>query len=82
MSLPIPYDQHVASVHGAGTGVAIALPSMVSTDTIVAVVQHERAAAGTSIVGLDPGAFTAANGSMSSASVSTADKIVCVVFVR
>jgi hypothetical protein len=82
MSLPIPIDHSIAPAHGAGTGVAIAVPGLLSTDTLLAVISTDKGDAGITVAGHNPGAFTAASGSMSSATVDTAGKTLCVVFSR
>lgn len=67
-------EHSIGSAYGAGTGVAVEIDGIKAGSTILAVVTKSPTSG--NAVGRDPAAFTAADGSISSASIATTGLIV------
>lgn len=67
-------EHSIGSAYGAGTSVAVEIDGIKSGSTILAVITKSPTSG--NAVGRDPAAFTAADGSISSGSISTTGLIV------
>ncbi len=76
-SFVLPASHAVAEVNGAGTGVAIPC-GIDAGDTLLAVIQVADA----TCTGLNPAAFTVAQGSVQSATVDTSGKRLVLVYTN
>lgn len=80
MGIPgLPFDHSVAGVHGAAVDTAISLPGLVSGGTLLAVIEHD---AGSTVSGLNPGAFTVSAGSIQSSTLDTSGSFLKVVYTN
>lgn len=78
MNIPGVPTAETGSGAGAATGVAIPFGGIRTTSVLLAVVQHSGAGGA---VGLNPGAFTIANGSIQSATIATTGHKLAILYV-
>lgn len=80
MGIPgLPFDHSVAGVEGAAVDTAISLPGLEAGGTVLAVIEHD---AGSTVAGLDPGAFTVSAGEIESASLDTSGSFLKVIYTN